>query len=166
MCNSEGLALGWVYTGGGYTGGGYGGGGYGGGDVGFPAITDSNGGMNFGCLFLCSEEEWAAFITVSIIVLVAFVWVVLSVAKITLRVLSPPRPEDAEDAIDIPEPVKAQSNQFLGVEYDIPEPVKTQSDQPLGVEEQGLNSPSSTPEVLEMPPELKPTLIGWLDDVD
>ena len=170
VCNSEGLDLvgnsGGEYTGGGYTGGGYGGGGYGGGDVGFPAITDSNGGMNFGCLFLCSEEEWAAFITVSIIVLVAFVWVVLSVAKITLRVLSPPRPEDAEDAIDIPEPVKAQSNQFLGVEYDIPEPVKTQSDQPLGVEEQGLNSPSSTPEVLEMPPELKPTLIGWLDDVD
>jgi len=166
VCNSEGLALGWVDTGGGYTGGGYGGGGYGGGDVGFPAITDSNGGMNFGCIFLCSEEEWAAFITVSIIVLVAFVWVVLSVAKITVRVLFPPRPEDAEDAIDIPEPVKAQSDQSLGVEYDIPEPVNAQSDQSLGVEEQGLNPPSSTPEALEMPPELKPTLIGWLDDVD
>ena len=38
---------GYVYDGGGYTGGGYSGGGHSGTDIGFPAITDSNGGMGY-----------------------------------------------------------------------------------------------------------------------
>ena len=38
------------------------------GDVGGPAITDENGGMGFGCIFLCSDEAWVAFISVIVIV--------------------------------------------------------------------------------------------------
>jgi hypothetical protein len=45
------------------------------GDVGGPAITDENGGMGFGCLVLCSPGEWAAFILIIAIVVVASYWI-------------------------------------------------------------------------------------------
>ena len=54
----------------------YGGGGYSGGDVGWPAITDSNGGMGFGCLVLCTPGEVLAFITVLAVGFGVIFWIV------------------------------------------------------------------------------------------
>ena len=57
---------GYVYGGGGYSGGGYSGGGHSGTDIGFPAITNSDGGMNIGP----SGEEIFGFCCLPLIVFI------------------------------------------------------------------------------------------------
>ena len=100
--------------------GGYGGGGGYGGDVGFPALTDSNGGMGFGCLVLCTPGEWAVLI---LIVSFAFMGIV--------ALMAPTRASRA--TADDPAIIGEQKNDDDG---EIPPPVKPEPDGPPQVRQQ------------------------------
>ena len=57
------------------------------GDVGGPAITDENGGMGFGCIFLCSDEAWIAFISVIVIIGILSYWIFRKLWKFSKKIL-------------------------------------------------------------------------------
>ena len=57
------------------------------GDVGGPAITDENGGMGFGCIFLCTPEDWIAFISFIFLSVVLLFWIFRKLWKFGKKIL-------------------------------------------------------------------------------
>ena len=57
------------------------------GDVGGPAITDENGGMGFGCIFLCTSEDWFVFISFIVLSIVLLFWIFRKLWKFGKRIL-------------------------------------------------------------------------------
>ena len=57
------------------------------GDVGGPAITDENGGMGFGCIFLCTPEDWIAFISFIVLSVVLLFWIFRKLWKFGKKIL-------------------------------------------------------------------------------
>ena len=57
------------------------------GDVGGPAITDENGGMGFGCIFLCTPEDWITFISFIVLSVVLLFWIFRKLWKFGKKIL-------------------------------------------------------------------------------
>lgn len=125
-CTSNAQAPGGYVNPGFYTGGGgySGGGGYGG-DVGFPAITDSNGGMNFGCIVLCTPGEWAVLILIVSFALMGIIALMAPTGAFRATSDQPGiiREQENDEEGDIPPPVIA--------EPDVPPPVREQEPKPV-----------------------------------
>ena len=114
-------------------------------DVGWPAITDSNGGMNFGCLVLCTPGEWMVFLLFVGFVIFAVYAVISRVWRGFVPVNVPPENDDGEE-IDARE---EEAKLWLS-----------------SIESKEQTPPEETPP--EMPTEtpLEPIFLGWLDGVN
>ena len=124
---------------GGYVGGIPGGSGS---DVGWPAITDSNGGMNFGCLVLCTPGEWMVFL----LIIGVFVFAVLPAISRAWRGAFPTNVPPENEDVDELDAREEEARQWLSSVQSKKESVSD--------EETSLMASN---------PPLEPIFLGWLD---